>query len=281
VDYRTSKNCGVALSKLARLKRGDESDKLFSMAQEKFRSCVQMKSTDNEIFFNWGNALYRQAKVKQQEHKVLEYEQLLIGSGEKYFSSLNIKTDYVDALYNWCKVLESQQKIMTEDKEKLAHILYQVDKFLEFFENTATKEFSPVRLRCLISLSKSNNPEVKLKVTSTIKRLTNIGPDHIKLEAQQALIVIQNRKTKELRQIRDEGILTNSNVYASKQIESVVVSPTLNTVVENQMKGKFHGFTMVELEMKSTLYQATNQQEENKPINCVGKQSPTTGYLDN
>jgi hypothetical protein len=46
--------------------------------------CLELKPRDPEVLFNWGNTLYRHARVKEAEGEMHRSIELLILSGEKY-----------------------------------------------------------------------------------------------------------------------------------------------------------------------------------------------------
>lgn len=65
-------NLGVALAKKARLKSGQEQVELFSKVFVTYEKALNNANTHNnhEIYFDWGNALYRQAtSLMNASHK--------------------------------------------------------------------------------------------------------------------------------------------------------------------------------------------------------------------
>ena len=60
---RSSNNWGNALSDQAKTKTGEEADRLFALADEKYASALAIKP-DTEVLNNWGNALSDQAKTR-------------------------------------------------------------------------------------------------------------------------------------------------------------------------------------------------------------------------
>jgi hypothetical protein len=65
-------NLGVALAKKARLKTGQEQVELFSKVFSTYEKALNIMNPRNshEIYFDWGNALYRQAtSLMNASHK--------------------------------------------------------------------------------------------------------------------------------------------------------------------------------------------------------------------
>ena len=78
----------------AERKEGDESDRLFGLAGEKYAAVLKIKADDYETLINWGNALQSQAERKEGD----ESDRLFGLAGEKYVAVLKIKTDDHEAL---------------------------------------------------------------------------------------------------------------------------------------------------------------------------------------
>jgi hypothetical protein len=82
---------GNALLGLARQKSGDEADRLFKLADEKYEAALRIKPDKHEALNNWGNTLGAQAKQKSGDEanglfklareKLIESESLSPGSG--------------------------------------------------------------------------------------------------------------------------------------------------------------------------------------------------------
>ena len=88
---------GDALYEDARIKEGEEAEKLFYLAIEKCEAALNIKPDIHEAFYNWGLTLSGLAKIKEGE----EAEKLFYLAIEKYEATLNLKSDYYDALFNW------------------------------------------------------------------------------------------------------------------------------------------------------------------------------------
>jgi tetratricopeptide (TPR) repeat protein len=104
----------------------------------KFDECLKLKPNDRGVLFNWGNALYRQARMYEFE-KNNEMANKLYGlASEKYLTAMNIKANSLDALYNWGKVLQSQACI-EGDYATSQDFIFAVTYYFEVFKNVAIK----------------------------------------------------------------------------------------------------------------------------------------------
>ena len=74
-------NWGAALMAQAQSRHGDEADRLFQEAEEKFNEALKIKPTLHEALHNWGHALAMKAKRKSGE----EAAQLLKNRLKKYY----------------------------------------------------------------------------------------------------------------------------------------------------------------------------------------------------
>ena len=99
-------NWGVALSRRAKTKAGEEADRLFEEAGHKYAEALHLKPDHHEALGNWGVALSDQAKTKAGE----EADRLFEDSGRKYAAALRLKPDYHQALGNWGNALSDQAK---------------------------------------------------------------------------------------------------------------------------------------------------------------------------
>ena len=107
---------GVGLAEQAKEKTGEEADRLFAQAGEKYQAALEIKPDKHEALNNWGNALSAQAKGKTGEEAVRLFAQ----AGEKYQAALEIKPDQHEALYNWGVALLEQGKGKTgEEADRL------------------------------------------------------------------------------------------------------------------------------------------------------------------
>jgi len=109
---------GNALSDQAVTKSGEEADRLFSLAGEKYQAALQIKPDKHEALNNWGSALSNQAVTKSGEEadrlfslageKLIKVESLLPGSGA-----------YNLACWNALRGEESQCQRWLEKSKKL------------------------------------------------------------------------------------------------------------------------------------------------------------------
>ena len=97
---------GNALSDQAKLKKGEEADRLFALAGENYQAALRVKPDMHEALNNWGNALSDQAELKEGE----EADRLFALAGENYQAALAIKPATYEALNNWGKALSDQAK---------------------------------------------------------------------------------------------------------------------------------------------------------------------------
>jgi len=88
---------GYSLSDQAETKTGEEADRLFALADEKYQAALKLKPDKHEALYNWGNALFRQAKTKTGE----KADRLFAQAVEKYQAALKIKPDDHKTLNNW------------------------------------------------------------------------------------------------------------------------------------------------------------------------------------
>jgi len=97
---------------------------LFALAYEKYQAALEIKPDKHEALYNWGAALYEQAKAKVGE----EADRLFALAYEKYQAALKIKPDLHEVLNNWGATLFAQAKtkageeadrLFAEAKEKL------------------------------------------------------------------------------------------------------------------------------------------------------------------
>jgi tetratricopeptide (TPR) repeat protein len=106
-------NWGLALYELAQKKDGEQADKLFIEACEKFQKAINLKPDYHDAFNNWGIALSNWAKKKDGEKADKRFTQAC----EKYQKSIELKPDYHKAFNNWGCALLNWSKLK-EDKEK-------------------------------------------------------------------------------------------------------------------------------------------------------------------
>ena len=97
---------GTALTAQAGTKQGEEADRLFAAAYEKYERALAIKPDLHEALNNWASALDDQAKTKQGE----EADRLFAASYDKYERALAIKPDKHEALNNWGNALVAQAR---------------------------------------------------------------------------------------------------------------------------------------------------------------------------
>ncbi len=108
---------GNTLGKQARTKTGEEADRLYALAGEKFQAALAIKPDMHEALNNWGVALTNQARTKTGE----EADRLYALAGEKFQAALAIKPEMHEALTNWGVALGGQASTKTGEE---AHRLY-------------------------------------------------------------------------------------------------------------------------------------------------------------
>jgi len=103
---------GNALSEKAKTKAGEEADRLFSEATEKYQAALAIKPKMAQALNSWGNALSDWARVKNGE----EADLLFAEAAEKYQGALAVKQDMAEALFNWGSALLDQGGTKTGDE---------------------------------------------------------------------------------------------------------------------------------------------------------------------
>lgn len=99
---------GLVCCKLAERKQKHvtEAVPLYEDAVKKFAEATQLNQCDTDTFYNWGNALYRLAELKDDVT-------LLEEACEKYDKVMQMNPNETDALYNWgnalYKIAEARQ----------------------------------------------------------------------------------------------------------------------------------------------------------------------------
>ena len=107
---------GNLFSGHAKQKTGEEADRLFAQAGEKYEAALRIKPDMHEAFLNWGAALAGHAKQKTGQ----EADRLFAQAGEKYEAALRIKPDKHEALNNWGAALLAHAKQKTgEEADRL------------------------------------------------------------------------------------------------------------------------------------------------------------------
>jgi tetratricopeptide (TPR) repeat protein len=95
---------GTALLEEARIKRGDEADKLWTAAEEKFREAARIKPDDHEGLNNWGTLLFDRALTKSGTDAQAMLEQ----AAEKYRGAIAVRPDLHEAMNSLGRVLVRQ-----------------------------------------------------------------------------------------------------------------------------------------------------------------------------
>ena len=104
-------NWGIALCCQAETKTGEEADRLFALAGEKYQAALKIKPDKYEALNNWGNALFRQAKTKtgeeadrlfaQSKDLLLKAETILPGSAAYNIARLSAIRGQEDECRKW------------------------------------------------------------------------------------------------------------------------------------------------------------------------------------
>ena len=109
---------------LAMTKEGDDAEKLFSLAFEKYEAALKIKPDKHEALYNWGSALCDLAKTKEGD----DAEKLFSLAFEKYEAALKIKPDKHEALNNWGTTLSYLAR-MKEGKEAEDLLKQSIEKY--------------------------------------------------------------------------------------------------------------------------------------------------------
>lgn len=86
-------------------KKGEEADRLWKLASEKYEAALKIDPGKFEALNNWGNTLLSQAKTRNGE----EADRLWALAYEKYAAALKI-TEFDIAMYNWANALATQAR---------------------------------------------------------------------------------------------------------------------------------------------------------------------------
>jgi tetratricopeptide (TPR) repeat protein len=88
---------GAGLGDLAGTKVGEERDRLYQEAFDKYQKALEIKPDKHEALYNWGNSLRALADTKVGEERDRLYQEAF----DKYQKALEIKPDFHEALNNW------------------------------------------------------------------------------------------------------------------------------------------------------------------------------------
>ena len=109
-------SAGNKVASEAQTRKGEEADKLWTAAGEKYEAALRTDAKKHAAFYNWGSALSMQASTKSGE----EANRLWAAAAEKYAAALEIKPDKFEALYNWAASLAYQARTKSgEEADKL------------------------------------------------------------------------------------------------------------------------------------------------------------------
>jgi len=105
------------LCEKAKKASGNEMDRLFGEAEEKYRAALTIKPTMEQALNNWGNALADWARLSVGEVRA---DLLFAEAGKKYEAAVGIRPDMAEALFNWGSALLDQSGTKTgEEAERL------------------------------------------------------------------------------------------------------------------------------------------------------------------
>jgi tetratricopeptide (TPR) repeat protein len=92
---------GNALSAKAKTMTGDEAERLFLEAEQKYQLALGIKPNMAEALNNWGNAIADRARRRKGQ----DVDQLFAEASEKYAAAILAKPDLAEALLNWGNAL--------------------------------------------------------------------------------------------------------------------------------------------------------------------------------
>jgi cytochrome c-type biogenesis protein CcmH/NrfG len=96
----------------AETNKGEEADKLWAAAGDKYEAALRIDPKKDAALYNWGRALSLQASRTTGE----EANRLLALAAEKYAAALEIKPNKFEALFNWAALLAYQAHTKTGDE---------------------------------------------------------------------------------------------------------------------------------------------------------------------
>jgi serine/threonine protein kinase/tetratricopeptide (TPR) repeat protein len=211
-----------------------KAEKSFAISTEKFEECIELRPDDCEVYFNFGNALYRRARMHERCRSYSTAMELCSLCCERYISAINIKLNYYDALYNWGSVVHFLTTIpQLESKE--TQILFIVNCYLEVFKKVALKYGGTERFKLdpVLSLLHSRRETIQRRAIHVINSLCNDGKDAIQREAYRAIkSLLSNPVTR--RMMNEELEEDDWSKYASNIVRSI---GTANKWVDDEDEG--------------------------------------------
>lgn len=219
-----------------------KAEKLFAIANEKFEECIELRPDDCEVYFNFGNALYRRARMHERCRNYASAMEWCSLSCERYLSAINIKLNYYDALYNWGSVVYFLTTIPAQSSSDSGNssaidtqVLFVVNCYLEVFKKVALKYGGTERFKLdpLLSLLHSRRESIQRRAVHVINALSNDGKDAIQREAYRAIRSLLSNPTTR-RMLNEELEEGDWSKYASSIVRSI---GTTNKWVDDEDEG--------------------------------------------
>lgn len=239
--HHNRRSAEIAASPSTSSKAFRKAEKLFAIANEKFEECIELRPDDCEVYFNFGNALYRRARMHERCRNFASAMEWCSLSCERYLSAINIKLNYYDALYNWGSVVYFLTTIPvphTGDSGGSAidtQVLFVVNCYLEVFKKVALKYGGTERFKLdpLLSLLHSRRESIQRRAVHIINALSNDGKDAIQREAYRAIRSLLSNPTTR-RMLNEELEEGDWSKYASSIVRSI---GTTNKWVDDEDEG--------------------------------------------
>ncbi|OFW75335.1 MAG: hypothetical protein A2Y55_12860 [Actinobacteria bacterium RBG_16_68_12] len=111
-DPDTIGNWASTLADHARAKHGDEADRLFAAAYEKYEAALALRPDDPDTIGNWALTLADHARTKQGD----EANRLFAAAYEKYEAAVALRPDDAETLSNWGIALLDQGRTKLGDE---------------------------------------------------------------------------------------------------------------------------------------------------------------------
>ena len=113
---------GYSYSMFSEEKEDQEKFKVLDKAIERYQKATELNKSDYTAYYNWGTALFEQAKTKEGE----EADRLNNMAYEKYSNAVKIEPDFHEAYYNWGFTLYNQAKTKKgEEADRLYEMTYE------------------------------------------------------------------------------------------------------------------------------------------------------------